>query len=223
MALCKRGAPTQRGGARVKKFRIRCDEWEWKWNEGKVASREEKEEDFPTLTLESSDDAHNPDPNVEEDTVPDDWDDEDDSSEEEEEAVEVEAASLERELEVADSHLSPADLKLISNFFEWLQSIDGGLKSQGTAVLYRKAAKMILSNLGGLKSLKRYADLGRDGGYFQGLIEKRVAPGTVKSFLMGMQAFASYLQLHTYGILLMKPSQWNVPPRDGMHPHLNVA
>ena len=56
---------------------------------------------------------------------------------------------------------------------------------------------MILSNLGGLKSLKRYADLGRDGGYFEGLIEKGVAPGTVKSFLMGMQAFASNLELHT--------------------------
>ena len=112
--------------------------------------------------------------------------------------MEVEAASLDRELEVADSRLSPADIKVISNFYEWLQTIDGGLKAHKTAVLYRKSSKMILSNLGGLKSLKRYGDLGRDGGYFEGLIEKGVAPGTVKAFLMGMQAFAS---CHGWGVI----------------------
>ena len=100
-----------------------------------------EEDDFPCLTLESSsDDGQNRDairdaiiPAIpdEQDGDEHDGDDEGNSSQEEEEsqeAVEVEAASLDRELEVADSRLSPADLKVISNFYDWLQTIDGGLK-----------------------------------------------------------------------------------------------
>ena len=80
---------------------------------------------------------------------------------------------------------------------------------------------MILSNLGGLKSLKRYGDLGRDGGYFEGLIEKGVAPGTVKSFLMGMQAFASYLELHpTHG---MTPAEATAMKRTAQRWHASTS
>ena len=58
--------------ARVKNFAFDVTNESGSGDEWEVASRKEEEDDFPTLTLESSDDANNTDTSVEEDAIPDD-------------------------------------------------------------------------------------------------------------------------------------------------------
>ena len=56
-------------------------------------------------------------------------------------------------MELTYKRLSPSDVKVANDFKDWVISMDGGFRSMATATLYRKAVMMILSNVGGRKSL----------------------------------------------------------------------
>jgi len=99
-----------------------------------------------------------------------------------------------RETSLAAKRLTVNDTECVDTFSRWLCSLDGGSREKTTADVYRKSVLCILGQLGGFTQLHRCKDLGRDDGYFEFLLDSGMQPGTVKSFLHGLKAFADFLE-----------------------------